>query len=108
MRPPDGHTMAWVLALKEILQHMHSFSRSAIHPHVSSGPLNAVTRSTGTFELVVLGKNGVTVEGEPILPGMPPVPLISGTLITICDTSFWFLLPRRGTTAGAESKKRSR
>ena len=63
---------------------------------------------TGTFELVVLGKNGVTVEGEPILPGMPPVPLISGTFITICDTSFWFLLPRRGTTGGAESKKRSR
>ena len=55
-----------------------------------------------------MGKNGVTVSGEPVMPGMPAVALPSGTLISICDISFWFLLPRRGASAGADSKKRAR
>lgn len=29
----------------------------------------------GLFELVVLGKNGATVSGEPYVPGTPPVSL---------------------------------
>ena len=56
----------------------------------------------------MLGKNGVTVAGEPYVPGMAPVALTSGSLVTICDASFWFLLPRRGALTSADAAKRLR
>ena len=49
----------------------------------------------GCFELEVYGKNGVTVNGELLEPGMDPVPLRSQTYIQVAnDVSFFFLLPK--------------
>ena len=42
---------------------------------------------SGCFELIVLGKNGATVSGEPYVPGTPPV-------------SVSYLSPRRDLALG--------
>ncbi|EIE18840.1 hypothetical protein COCSUDRAFT_45003 [Coccomyxa subellipsoidea C-169] len=51
--------------------------------------------SRGVWELHVLGKNGVTVEGTLHTPSSPPVVLRSQDLIQIADRSLYFLLPRQ-------------
>ncbi|KAK9805125.1 hypothetical protein WJX72_000415 [[Myrmecia] bisecta] len=48
----------------------------------------------GVFELVVLGKNGVTVSGTLYTPSSPPLALRTRDLIQMGDRSFHFLLPR--------------
>ncbi|CAL8463819.1 g3353 [Coccomyxa elongata] len=54
----------------------------------------------GVWELQVLGKNGVTVQGTLHTPSSPPVVLRSQDLIQIADRSFYFLLPRQQQWAG--------
>ena len=78
-----------------------------IDAHLAKHSLTQSTWPAGNFELVVMGKNGVFVSGEPVMPGNPPVALSSGTLISICDTSFWFLLPKK-PKPGPDSRKRAR
>lgn len=51
--------------------------------------------TAGVWELQVLGKNGVTVQGTLHTPSSPPVVLRSQDLIQIADRSFYFLLPRQ-------------
>lgn len=50
--------------------------------------------STGAFELEVLSKNGVTIEGTLHTPDSGPVALHSQDTITVSDQSFVFLLPK--------------
>lgn len=62
------------------------------------------------FELVVMGKNGVSVEsattGALVMytPQSPPQPLRSKDLIIVADKRFYFLLPR--SLGGHRSKRR--
>ncbi|KAK9918354.1 hypothetical protein WJX75_003459 [Coccomyxa subellipsoidea] len=51
--------------------------------------------SRGVWELHVLGKNGVTVQGTLHTHTSPPVVLRSQDLIQIADRSLYFLLPRQ-------------
>ncbi|KAG7674515.1 hypothetical protein Ndes2526B_g05250 [Nannochloris sp. 'desiccata'] len=50
---------------------------------------------TNQFELIVLGRNGVMVDGSLYEPEYGPVPLRSKALLQIGDTSFYFLLPKK-------------
>ncbi len=54
----------------------------------------------GVWELHVLGKNGVTVEGTLHTPSSPPFVLRSQDLIQIADRSLYFLLPRQQQWCG--------
>ncbi len=62
------------------------------------------------FELIVMGKNGVSVEsaatGALVMytPQSPPQPLRSKDLIIVADKRFYFLLPR--SLGGHRSKRR--
>lgn len=61
----------------------------------SKQPPSTLDDPTGVWELQVLGKNGVTVQGTLHTPSSPPVVLRSQDLIQIADRSFYFLLPRQ-------------
>jgi predicted component of type VI protein secretion system len=50
--------------------------------------------ASGTFELSVLGKNGISVGSQLLTADSPPHPLASGDLISNGNCSFHFLLPR--------------
>jgi hypothetical protein len=50
---------------------------------------------TDRFELIVLGRNGVTVDGALYQPESGAVPLKSKALLQIGDVSFYFLLPKK-------------
>ena len=52
------------------------------------------SRSTGQWELHVLGKNGVTLHGTLLTPENPPHPLRSQDMIQIAEKQFHFLLPK--------------
>ncbi|GLI69422.1 hypothetical protein VaNZ11_014031 [Volvox africanus] len=64
-----------------------------------------------SFELVVLGKNGVTVESSGsgathlYTPDSPPTPLRTRDLLIMGEKRFYFLLPR---AMGGQSRKRRR
>ncbi|GIL74672.1 hypothetical protein Vretimale_2312 [Volvox reticuliferus] len=66
---------------------------------------------TKSFELVVLGKNGVTVESSGsgathlYTPDSPPTPLRTRDLLIMGEKRFYFLLPR---AMGGQSRKRRR
>ncbi|GIL48320.1 hypothetical protein Vafri_4599 [Volvox africanus] len=66
---------------------------------------------TKSFELVVLGKNGVTVESSGsgathlYTPDSPPTPLRTRDLLIMGEKRFYFLLPR---AMGGHSRKRRR
>lgn len=49
------------------------------------------------FELIVEGKNGVTVGSELLTPDSAPYKLSSGDLLKIGDSSLYFLLPKDPT-----------
>jgi hypothetical protein len=57
------------------------------------GRLLIVFLGAGKWELMVLGKNGVTVDDKICLPGGEPVYLQSGSYLQMGDRSFYFLLP---------------
>jgi FHA domain len=64
---------------------------------------------TGCFELTVMGKNGVTVQGSLYTPTSEPKQLKSQDLLQIGDCSFHFLLPKAGgTLPGVAIPKRRR
>ncbi|GAX81600.1 hypothetical protein CEUSTIGMA_g9028.t1 [Chlamydomonas eustigma] len=50
---------------------------------------------TRNFELSVMGKNGVSVNGTLYTPMSPPQPLRSQDLLSVGEKSFYFLLPRK-------------
>lgn len=57
------------------------------------------------FELIVQGKNGVSVGGNLYTPASAPQELQSQDLLTVGDKSFYFLLPKqRGTLTGGKRK----
>jgi hypothetical protein len=52
--------------------------------------------ATGRFELEVLGKNGVQIDGELVEPGSLPQPLHSQAFVQVAnDVAFHFLLPQK-------------
>lgn len=55
---------------------------------------------TKNFELIVLGKNGVTVEDVLYTPESPPQPLRSQDLLVIGDKKLHFLLPKTNDGGG--------
>ena len=61
----------------------------------SSHWLTGRPRTPGWWEIQVLGKNGVTVNGALHTPSPSAVPLLSKDLITMGDSSFHFLLPAK-------------
>ncbi|BDA48938.1 probable transcriptional activator FHA1 at N-terminal half [Coccomyxa sp. Obi] len=61
----------------------------------------------GVWELQVLGKNGVTVQGTLHTPSSPPVVLRSQDLIQIADRSFYFLLPRQQQWVGPKQAEQA-
>mmetsp|Transcript_2431 Transcript_2431/g.6278 ORF Transcript_2431/g.6278 Transcript_2431/m.6278 type:complete len:272 (+) Transcript_2431:183-998(+) len=64
--------------------------------------------SVGAFELIVLGKNGATVDNVLYTPTSPPLRLKSQDRIQIGETIFHFLLPKEyEAPAPKPSKKRS-
>ena len=48
----------------------------------------------GQWELHVMGKNGVTLNGVLLTPEHPPHPLKSQDMIQIAEKQFHFLLPK--------------
>lgn len=56
-------------------------------------PLTPPGAHTGSFELQVLGKNGVSVADQFVGPGHAPVPLCSQDRVQVADVVFYFLLP---------------
>lgn len=59
------------------------------------------------FYLLVLGKNGVSVNGTAVSPGDAPVVLDSGSLLQIGnDVSFYFLLPKNLNKVFNKNKKK--
>ncbi|CAD7703127.1 unnamed protein product [Ostreobium quekettii] len=62
----------------------------------------------GYFELVVLGKNGVTVRGVLHTPSSAPLELHSQDFVSMGDRGFYFLLPKDVSRLGPPSAKRPR
>lgn len=84
-------------------QIVYNFERGALRAHCSCvlrlpTVVQAVFGDTGSWEMVVMGKNGVTVQGTLYAPvdGQPMsgIQLHSQDYIQIGDRGFYFLLPR--------------
>lgn len=80
--------------------HQRSACRIAVHccmliiVSLLAAKVLMYSRSTGQWELHVLGKNGVTLHGTLLTPENPPHPLRSQDMIQIAEKQFHFLLPK--------------
>jgi len=75
--------------------HYYPFPSLSLTPPPPPSPSSfSTSSSTDEFELEVLGKNGVSVNGTPYVPGDPPARLESKCLLQMGEVSLYFLLPR--------------
>ncbi|KAL4856048.1 60S ribosomal protein L35a-3 [Chlorella vulgaris] len=97
----DGGKMDYVIRKHQVLLGRHSKTKQvdvSLEGHKNASREHAYIRynfQTNRFEMEVLGKNGVKVDGVEHKQGDAPVPLASQTMLQIGDgVTFYFLLPK--------------